>query len=97
MARDLHPGSHAEICDQFQLRGPDSDIDLAESFEAQRTSVISILIHDLYRQLRHVRRQLATPPSPRSMDRERLNALERRMGMQATDPAVVRMVQGRVA
>jgi hypothetical protein len=58
-ARELQLFAHREICDQFEVRGPDSDIELAETFEAQRPSVVSVLVHELFRRLRRVERKQA--------------------------------------
>jgi len=64
LARDLMPGAQREIVSQFEVRGVDSDIDIAEAFEAQRGSVMSVLVYELYRRVRRVESRQATAPRP---------------------------------
>lgn len=58
-ARELEGFAHREICEQFAIRGADSDIDISEAFEAQRPSVMSILVYELYRRVRRIESQQA--------------------------------------
>lgn len=60
MARDLMPVAHREMVARFECSGIDSDQEIAEIFETQRSSVVSVLLHELYRRVRRIESRQVT-------------------------------------
>lgn len=59
MARQQGRGVQLEMVSQFEVRGVDSDADIAASYETQRPSVVSVLLDELFQRSRSMERRLA--------------------------------------